>query len=138
LWWMLLGGALVLVAGICTLTSVSPMAGSRVAVLRATTADASLVIVVVEPHKGLTMCVVGPASIPAGMALGKNLAPYPVGLVSAEIRHVATALRSNTTLAVSMEPVGGSPSGLPSSAVLYGGALNTTWIDPPPISSLLW
>lgn len=61
--------------------------------------------------------------------IAKDHKPAPLGLIQANSNTVLVLdkirLSSNATLAVSLEPSGGSPTGRPTGAVLYAGKIGT-------------
>jgi anti-sigma-K factor RskA len=78
---------------------------------------------------GIVVAAAKPPTVPAGRVLQLWAivpgapAPLPLGLVGADGRLVLpdTGLREGTTLALSLEPAAGSPTGLPTGPVLFTG-----------------
>lgn len=81
--------------------------------------------------EGLTIRAIADQHPPSGRAfelwaiVSGAPRPQPLGVISADgVLHVATvpaSVRSGTTLAISVEPPGGSPTGLPTGPVVFVG-----------------
>lgn len=80
----------------------------------------------------LTIVPIGPAAVPAGrdlelwsLAAGAKV-PRPIGVLPASGLTLAAGRVPGgaVQILVSLEPAGGSPTGLPTGPVLYGGALS--------------
>jgi len=109
--------------------------GLYVAVLQGSDAAPAFVAAVDMKSGMLVVRRLGAAS-PAGhsyelWALGGGRAgPQPLGVIDAAMRRPASALGDRpvdaTMLAVSLEPAGGSPTGLPTGPVLFTGKLLST------------
>ena len=110
--------------------------GSLVVVLAGQDAKPALVASTQRNSRYLTLAALAPVSLPADRALElwvlpEQGNPRSLGLVSAvapagsaRLALPATAeqaLRNIPTLAISLEPRGGSPTGLPTGPVLYSG-----------------
>ena len=81
---------------------------------------------------GLTIVPISPAAVPAGrdlelwsLAAGATV-PHPIGVLPASGLTLAAGRVPNgaVQILVSLEPAGGSPTGLPTGPVLYGGTLS--------------
>ena len=81
---------------------------------------------------GLTIVPISPAAVPAGrdlelwsLAAGAKV-PRPIGVLPASGLTLAAGRVPGgaVQILVSLEPAGGSPTGLPTGPVLYGGALS--------------
>lgn len=106
-----------------------------VAVLKASDSSAAFVAAVDVKNGIIAVRSVGPAS-PSKHSYelwalgGGRAAPVPLGVIGAVAHIPAERLGSNpleaTTFAVSLEPVGGSPTGAPTGPVLFTGNLLST------------
>ena len=110
----------------------APQKGLYVAVLQGRDATPAFVAAVDMKSKEMVVRRVGAAS-PAGHSYelwalgGGRAAPQPLGVIEASMRLPAGQLGDRpiaaTMLAVSLEPAGGSPTGLPTGPVLFTGKL---------------
>jgi anti-sigma-K factor RskA len=94
----------------------SPMAGGAPVLLATAERGGALVVrptaaITVPSDKDLELW-----ALPQG-----ETRPRSLGVLPATGRALTTALAPNTQLLVSLEPKGGSPTGLPTGPVLYGG-----------------
>jgi anti-sigma-K factor RskA len=139
-WWRSLALASLAVAVALAVVLLIPEpeqpAGSMVAVLAGPDAKPALVATTDRNSRYLTLAAIGPLTLPADRALELWLLPEhgnprSLGLVSAVGAAGAArialpdkagqALHNIPALAVSLEPRGGSPTGLPTGPVLYSG-----------------
>ncbi len=139
-WWrgLALASLAVAVALAAVLLTPAPEqpTGSLVVVLAGQDAKPALVATTDRNSRYLTLAAIVPVALPADRALELWLLPEhgnprSLGLVSAVapagIARIALpgkaeqALHNIPTLAVSLEPLGGSPTGLPTGPVLYSG-----------------
>ena len=132
----LAGFALAFALGVTLLAPAPERPDERIVVLLAGQ-DAKPVVLVSADRGGrfLTVKAVGPMNVPVDRSLelwalpeGRN--PRPLGLVPAAgvarlplAAPADAALQDTPALAVSLEPVGGSPTGAPTGPVLYTGGV---------------
>ena len=132
----LAGFALAFALGVTLLAPAPERPDERIVVLL-TGQDAKPAVLVSADRGGrfLTVKAVGPMNVPADRSLelwalpeGRN--PRPLGLVPATgvarlplAAPAGAALQDTPALAVSLEPVGGSPTGAPTGPVLYTGGV---------------
>lgn len=129
--------AAALVLGIALLTSAPPREGGFVAALGAADGKTVLVATATRGDRTLHIRPLAPLEVPPGRSLELWVLPASgnpraVGLVDAHAT-AALALPADSDsvlagakgLAVSLEPAGGSPTGLPTGPILYSGAIST-------------
>ena len=105
-----------------------------VAVLAPMGAKAAAFVVEARRGGGVTIVPMSPAAVPAGrdlelwsLAAGEKV-PHPLGVLPVGgLTLAADRIPAGPVqILVSLEPAGGSPTGLPTGPVLYGGALSPT------------
>ena len=106
-----------------------PMGGMALAVLAPRAGGPALVAFAARPGEVLIRPVGALAPVPAGREMELWFLPQgahrprPMGALPAEGRVVRRALAPGTQIMVSLEPAGGSPTGLPTGPVLFAGTL---------------
>ena len=121
-----LGGLLIVQPG-----SRPAAAPTRVAALLPSGRQVPGFVAVAEEDGALTLRPNGTVVVPAGRDLelwslpAGAARPVPLGVLPATGRRLDAAIapRGDTQLLISLEPKGGSPTGLPTGPVLYGGRL---------------
>ncbi len=128
-WQATTAGSLALAAALAAFMLVRQPAPPLMAVLAPMTGGAPVLIATAGPAGALTVRPSGAVSVPSdrdlelwALAEGETK-PRPLGVLPASGRRLTAALAPNTQLLVSLEPRGGSPTGLPTGPVLYGGRL---------------
>lgn len=128
--------AIAVVLGIALLTSFQPPQGSFVAALGAADGKTVLVATVARGDRTLRIRPLNPIAVPAGRSLELWVLPasgnpQSVGLVDANAAASLVLPAASDRvfagakgLAVSLEPSGGSPTGLPTGPILYTGAIS--------------
>ena len=124
-------GALALAASLVVvmLLRPAPPALMTLAVLAPRAGGPALVAVAARPGEILIRPACALAPVPAGREMELWFLPQgahhprPMGALPAEGRMVRRALAPGTRIMVSLEPVGGSPTGLPTGPVLFAGTL---------------
>ncbi len=129
-WWRgaAIGAALV-AAGLAGFIALRPVPAPLVAVLAPAGSTASLLVAVSDRGEGLVLRPLSAVrvaadkdlqlwALPAGATTPRSLGVFP-----ASGRVVGTGVLPGTQLLVSLEPKGGSPTGLPTGPVVYGGVL---------------
>jgi anti-sigma-K factor RskA len=127
--------AIAVVLGIALLPSVQPPQGSFVAALGAADGKTVLVATASRGDRTLRIRPLSPIAVPPGRSLELWVLPASgnprsVGLVDANAAASLVLPAASDSvfagakgLAVSLEPAGGSPSGLPTGPILYSGAI---------------
>ncbi len=131
LWQAGTAAGLAIAAGLAAFILARAPPPPRVAVLSPTAGGAPALVAVDQGHQ-LTIRP-GPnlAAVPSNhdlelwaLAAGAKR-PRSLGVLPADGKQLATVLPPGTQLLVSLEPKGGSPTGLPTGPVLYGGRLTS-------------
>ena len=129
-WWRTAAiGAAALAAGLAVFIGVRPAPVPLVAVLAPAGSTASLLVAVAGPDGGLALRPIAAVAVapdrdlqlwalPAGATR-----PQSLGVLPASGKLVPPGVAPGTQLLVSLEPKGGSPTGLPTGPVVYGGLL---------------
>ncbi len=129
-WWRVAAiGATAVAAGLAAFIGVRPAPTPLVAVLAPAGSTAAVLVAVAGPDGGLalrpTAAVVVASdrdlqlwALPAG-----TTKPVSLGVLPASGKVVPQGVLPGTQLLVSLEPKGGSPTGLPTGPVVYGGVL---------------
>jgi len=122
-------GALAIAASLAAFMLVRPPEPTRVAVLTPMAGATPVLLATVERGGALTIRPSGRITVPTdrdlelwALARGETR-PRSLGVLPAEGKHLTANLAPDTQLLVSLEPRGGSPTGLPTGPVLYGGTL---------------
>ena len=129
---MLAGAAAAALAGVVALDRIRPAPRSEfVAVLTAEGAPAAFVATVDVAKGTLSIRRVVEAPPPDKSfelwAVEPDQAPKSLGIVEqTSLKRVLDGVPANVTLAISLEPKGGSPTGAPTGPVVYTGALVPT------------
>ena len=136
LWRGVAAAGFLLAAGMAGIAILSrqPVTGPlpmQVAALSPIGARPAAFVIEAQPDGALSVRPVSPETVPAGRDLelwslpAGAKAPHPLGVLpAAGLRLAAGAIPAGRVqILVSLEPKGGSPTGLPTGPVLYGGAL---------------
>lgn len=122
-------GALAIAASLAAFMLIRPPEPTRVAVLTPMAGAQPVLLATVEPAGALTIRPSGRITVPSdqdlelwALARGETR-PRSLGVLPAEGKRLTASLAPDTQLLVSLEPRGGSPTGLPTGPVLYGGTL---------------
>jgi anti-sigma-K factor RskA len=129
-------GALAIAASLAAFMLVHQPKPPQVAVLSSLSGGAAPALMAIAEQNGtLVVRPTAQLSVPADKDLELwqlpqgATRPQSLGVLPASGKTVEVSLALNTQLLVSLEPKGGSPTGLPTGPVLYGGLLTTT--EPP-------
>lgn len=128
-WQFSAAGALAIAASLTLFVLTRDIATTYIAILAPIANTAPMLIATVEPDGSLRVRPTGLLDVPAGKDLELwalprgETTPRSLGVLPASGRTLTTNLALGTQLLVSLEPRGGSPTGLPTGPVLYGGAL---------------
>lgn len=107
----------------------APDAPKHMAVLAPTQGAQAVLVATLDPSGALTIRPNGTIPVPTDRdlelwSLPKGATrPTSLGVLPASGRQLTAKLNPETQLLVSLEPRGGSPTGLPTGPVLYGGTL---------------
>ena len=129
-WWQAsTAGALAIAASLAAFIVLRQPEPARVAVLAPLAGGTPVLIATAEADGRLIIRPNGAISVPSdrdlelwSLAKGETR-PRSLGVLPAGGRQLVAALAPDTQLLVSLEPRGGSPTGLPTGQVLYGGTL---------------
>ncbi len=129
-WWRTVAiGAAALAAGLAVFIGVRPLPVPMVAVLSPAGSTAALLVAVAGPDGGLALRPTAAVAVAAdkdlqlwALAAGATK-PVSLGVLPAAGKFVPQGVGAGTQLLVSLEPKGGSPTGLPTGPVVYGGLL---------------
>ncbi len=129
-WQAATGLSLAIAASLALFLVVRQPEPARLAVLAPLSGGGTPVLVATaERGGGLTVRPNGAIAVPSDRdlelwALAKGeTRPRSLGVLPATGRHLVATLAPETQLLVSLEPLGGSPTGQPTGPVLYGGTL---------------
>jgi anti-sigma-K factor RskA len=131
IWQASTGIALAIAASLAAFVVLRPVPQPRVAILAPLTGGVPVLVATAEPDGALRVTPSGTIAVPAGhdlelWALGEGeTRPRSLGVLPAGGRQLVASLPPGTQLLVSLEPLGGSPTGQPTGPVLYGGKLAT-------------
>jgi anti-sigma-K factor RskA len=121
------GAALALAASLAAFILLRPPPPARVAVLAPPTGGVPVLLATMEPNGVLRIRPDGTIVVPSDHDLelwvlpAGETRPRSLGVMPASGMQTVATLTPGTQLMVSLEPRGGSPTGLPSGPVLYGG-----------------
>ncbi len=122
-------GALALAASLAAFIVVRPPPPPSVAVLAPMQGASPVLLAVLAADGVLTVRPNGAIAVPSdrdlelwSLAKGETR-PASLGVLPAGGRRLSVKLAAGTQLLVSLEPKGGSPTGQPTGAVLYGGTV---------------
>ncbi len=129
-WWRTAAiGAAALAAGLAVFIGVRPVPVPLVAVLAPAGSTAAVLVAVAGPDGGLALRPTAAVAVAAdrdlelwALAAGATR-PVSLGIVPASGAVVKQGVVAGTQLLVSLEPKGGSPTGLPTGPVVYGGVV---------------
>jgi len=129
-WQATTGLSLAIAASLALFLVVRPPADpTRMAVLAPMQGAQAVLVATLDPSGALTIRPNGTIAVPSDRdlelwSLAKGATrPTSLGVLPASGRQLAARLDADTQLLVSLEPRGGSPTGLPTGPVLYGGTL---------------
>ncbi len=129
-WWRTAAiGAAAVAAGLAVFVGVRPAPVPLVAVLAPAGSTAALLVAVAGPDGGLALRPTAAVAVAADKDLqlwalpAGATKPASLGVLPASGKLVAQNVVPGTQLLVSLEPKGGSPTGLPTGPVVYGGLL---------------
>jgi anti-sigma-K factor RskA len=128
-WQASTAGALAIAASLAAFIVLRQPDTPHVAVLAPIAGGTAVLLATEAPGGHLTVRPNGTIVVPAGKdlelwALAKGeTKPRSLGVLPADGRSLIAPLALDTQLLVSLEPRGGSPTGLPTGPVLYGGTL---------------
>ncbi len=129
-WQATTGVSLAIAASLALFLVVRPPAEPRhMAVLAPIQGAQAVLVATLEPSGALTIRPNGTIAVPTDRdlelwSLAKGATrPTSLGVLPASGRQLTAKLNPDTQLLVSLEPRGGSPTGLPTGPVLYGGTL---------------
>jgi anti-sigma-K factor RskA len=121
--------ALALAASVAAFVLLRPVQPARVAVLAPIASGTPVLLATAEPGGRLVIRPSGAISVPSekdlelwALAKGETR-PRSLGVLPREGETLTASLATDTQLLVSLEPHGGSPTGLPTGPVLYAGTL---------------
>jgi anti-sigma-K factor RskA len=121
--------ALALAASVAAFVLLRPVQPARVAVLAPIASGTPVLLATAEPGGRLVIRPNGAISVPSekdlelwALAKGETR-PRSLGVLPSEGKTLTASLANDTQLLVSLEPHGGSPTGLPTGPVLYAGTL---------------
>ena len=121
--------AMAIAASLAAFMVIRAPAPARVAVRAPMTGGVPVLVARAERDGALSIRPNGAIVVPDGkdlelwaLARGETV-PRSLGVLPADGRRLIASLAPDTQLLVSLEPRGGSPTGLPTGPVLYGGAL---------------
>ena len=121
--------ALALAASVAAFVLLRPVQPARVAVLAPIASGTPVLLATAEPGGRLVIRPNGAISVPSekdlelwALAKGETR-PRSLGVLPSEGKTLTASLATDTQLLVSLEPHGGSPTGLPTGPVLYAGTL---------------
>jgi anti-sigma-K factor RskA len=121
--------ALALAASVAAFVLLRPVQPARVAVLAPIASGTPVLLATAEPGGRLVIRPNGAISVPSekdlelwALAKGETR-PRSLGVLPPEGETLTAPLATDTQLLVSLEPHGGSPTGLPTGPVLYAGTL---------------
>lgn len=124
-------GALAIAASLAAFIVLHQPEQAQVAVLSPLAGGAPVLMVTLERNGGLVVRPTAPISVASDKDLELwalpqgETRPRSLGVLPPSGRQLTAQLAPNTQLLVSLEPKGGSPTGLPTGPVLYGGWLTT-------------
>ena len=129
-WWRSVAmGATAVAAGLAIFIGVRPAPVPLVAVLAPAGSTAALLVAVAGPGGGLSLRPTAAVAVAAdkdlelwALPVGATK-PASLGVFPASGKVVTQGVAPGTQLLVSLEPKGGSPTGLPTGPVIYGGIL---------------
>ncbi len=130
-WQMTTAGSLAIAASLAAFMLLRHPEPTRVAMLSPLTGGAPVLLATAEPGGALTVRPAAGISVPSDKDLELwalpqgETRPRSLGVLPASGKQMTASLAPNTQLLVSLEPKGGSPTGLPTGPVLYGGWLTT-------------
>lgn len=128
-WQATTGLALAIAASLALFMVMRQPEPPRVAVLAPMTGGVPVLVATLDRDGALTIRPNGAIAVPSDRdlelwALAKgDTRPRSLGVLPAAGRQLVASLAPDTQLLVSLEPRGGSPTGLPTGPVLYGGTL---------------
>ena len=124
-------GALAIAASLAAFIVLHQPEQPRVAMLAPIAGGAPVMLATAERNGSLTIRPSAAISVPSdkdlelwSLAQGETR-PHSLGVLPSSGKQLMASLAPNTQLLVSLEPKGGSPTGLPTGPVLYGGWLTT-------------
>ena len=123
------GLSLAIAASLALFLVLRPAEPPRVAVLAPLQGGQAVLVATLDAGGGLTIRPNGTIAVPTDRdlelwSLPKGATrPISLGVLPAAGRQLTARLAPDTQLLVSLEPRGGSPTGLPTGPVLYGGTL---------------
>jgi anti-sigma-K factor RskA len=132
IWWRAgTFAGLAVAAGLAAFIALRPAAGPPVlAVLTPYSTQTPVLVAVAGPNGAVTLRANAAISVPTdrdlelwALAAGAT-APAPLGVIPPAGTTVPPGVAEGTTLLVSLEPKGGSPTGKPTGPVLYAGTLH--------------
>ena len=130
-WQSTTAGALAIAASLAAFMLLRQPEASRVALLSPLAGGPPVLMATAERGDALVVRPTSAITVPTDKdlelwALPQGATrPRSLGVLPATGRSLTAALAPNTQLLVSLEPKGGSPTGLPTGPVLYGGWLTT-------------
>ncbi len=128
-WQATTGLSLAIAASLALFLVVRQPAPAHMAVLAPVQGGQAILVATLDAVGGLTIRPNGAIAVPTDRdlelwSLPKGATrPTSLGVLPAAGRHLTAKLSPDTQLLVSLEPRGGSPTGLPTGPVLYGGTL---------------
>ncbi len=128
-WQASTAGALAIAASLAAFMILRPAPRAQIAVLAQMAGGTPIFLATAEPDGRLTIRPNGAIGVPSGRdlelwALAKgDTKPHSLGVLPVAGRQMAAGLAPDTQLLVSLEPLGGSPTGQPTGPVVFGGTL---------------
>lgn len=128
-WQVSTGLSLAIAASLALFLVLRPPVAPQMAVLAPLQGGQPVLVATLDPAGGLTIRPHGAIAVPSDRdlelwSLPKGATrPTSLGVLPASGRQLTAKLAAETQLLVSLEPRGGSPTGLPTGPVLYGGTL---------------